>query len=120
MWMHCAGHAVLQQRHATHRGEPSNRWVSRWIPRKRSGYSTFSSGYRTVAISLSFMKVFLKKRRIVTPSPFAISGTNACSEKVRPGLGISFAIVPSPPQQDQDSGRQDVQERQRQDVLPAD
>ena len=39
--MHCAGHAVEQQRHATQRGLLSSRIVRRWTPRKRSGYGRY-------------------------------------------------------------------------------
>src|SRR3990172_905833 len=35
--MHAAGHAVEQQKHATHRGDPSGRFISRCRPRNLGG-----------------------------------------------------------------------------------
>src|SRR5687768_9024510 len=94
---------------------------------------------KSVLPSASFgclAKVFLKKRLIVRPRPFTISGTYACSATVISGFGTSLAILgphaadcvaalePSVlevrvPEQDACSGEEDVRERRRQHVLPA-
>jgi hypothetical protein len=50
MWMHLAGQAVEHMKQATQRGLPSSRGTRRCMPRKRCGYTAFTSGYWTVAV----------------------------------------------------------------------
>ena len=72
MVMHTAGHAVEQQKHATHRGVPSDRFIRRCRPRNLGGITRRSSGYSIVAM-FSWCRMLRRRCPIVTPSPFTIS-----------------------------------------------
>ena len=69
-----AGHDKAHKPQAVQRSRPSSSRFKECKPRKFFAYGRCSSGYFTVGI-------FLKKCRIVIPSPFAIAGKYIRSQK---------------------------------------
>src|SRR3990172_2445907 len=124
MVMHLAGHAVEQQKHATQRGDPSGRLISRCRPRNRGGITRRTSGYSIVGM-FSWRTMLRRRCPIVTPSPFTISRRYRVSPKDifrgRATFFMPMAIVSvsaSRNQEQGDPGRKDVEQRQRQHPLP--
>src|SRR5438552_466360 len=73
----------------------------------------------TISVFSRLLKVFLKKWRIVIARPLTISGTYACSAKVRLGRETSLAMDELLPEQNAEAGEQDVGQRERKQELPA-
>src|SRR5512141_1835117 len=123
--MHFAGHAVAQQKHATHRGDPFSRFISRCRPRNRGGISRRTSGYSIVLIP-SWRTMLERRCPIVTPRPFTISTRYSASgndiSRGRATFITPIVIVPFPPllvQKEQDQPRhEDVQQREGEHHLP--
>ncbi len=71
MSMQSAGHAVAQQKQATHRGAPFSRCIRRCSPLYFGGSGLHSSGHWYVAPTLLFLMLtmFLTKWVIVIPRP---------------------------------------------------
>src|SRR3990172_5578534 len=121
--MHTAGHAVEQQKHATHRGDPSGRFISRCRPRNRGGVTRRTSGYSIVGM-FSCRTMLRRRCPIVTPSPFTISTRYSTSPKdiflgratFFTPIVISFVSV-SPDQEQDQPRRENVEKRQRQHHL---
>src|SRR5659263_1347 len=121
--MHFAGHAVAQQKHATHRGVPFSRFISRCSPRNRGGISRRTSGYSIVLIP-SWRTMLERRCPIVTPSPFTISTRYSDSENdICRGRATFFTpiVIAFPLLFQKEQGqprREDVQQREGEHHLP--
>ena len=91
MWMQRAGHIVSHIMHATHRGDPSWRFMSRWRVLSLGAYPRCSSGYSIVTVCplptfkpkarTAWRGKFTRKCLAVMASPRATSVTYIRSKK---------------------------------------